>query len=161
MSIGRRPDASPLTSTTVDVFAIDASEAEWKILVLRRGPATRCPGAWETVHGRIEPGEKPEDAAVRELREETGLDAERLYVIAVQPFYMRPLGVIDFAVVYAAFVRPAPVTLAEEHAEHEWLAPEEARRRFVWPRERQALDEIVMLLAGGSAGPVEDVLRIF
>lgn len=152
---------TPITAATVDVYAIDATAAEWKVLVLRRGERTRCPGAWETVHGRVEAGEKPEDAAARELREETGLTAERLYAVSVQPFYMRPAGVIDLAIVFAAFVRPGAVVLGDEHREHAWLSPEEALDRFVWPRERSALQEILALLRAGDAGPVEDVLRIF
>ena len=47
------------------------------------------PAAWEPVHGHIEPGEEPEDAALRELREETGLAADRLYIVRVQPFYLQ------------------------------------------------------------------------
>jgi hypothetical protein len=36
----------------------------------------------------------------------------------------------------------------------------DARHRFAWPREREALDHIVHLLGGGDAGPLEDVLRV-
>jgi hypothetical protein len=64
-------------------------------------------------------------------------------------------------VVFAAFVRePANVVLGPEHQRYEWLDVDDARIRFAWPRERAALDEIVALLSGGDAGPVEDVLRI-
>jgi hypothetical protein len=38
---------------------------------------------------------------------------------------------------------------------------DEAKARFVWPRERSSLGEIVALLSTGNAGPVEDVLRVF
>jgi hypothetical protein len=44
---------------------------------------------------------------------------------------------------------------------HEWLSPEAALERFVWPRERQALRDALQLLRAGHAGPVEDVLRVF
>jgi hypothetical protein len=65
-------------------------------------------------------------------------------------------------VVFAAFVRYAdPIVLGEEHMGHEWLSPEGALERFVWPRERQALRDALQLLRAGHAGPVEDVLRIF
>ena len=145
----------------VDVYVVRPSGAEWRVLVLQRSLDTRCPTAWETVHGRIEPGERPEAAALREVREETGLDAERLYNVTVQPFYLHGMGTVQLAVVFAVFVaEPAPVTLGPEHQAFEWLSVVQARARFVWPREREALDHVVQLLGGGDAGPVEDVLRV-
>jgi hypothetical protein len=38
---------------------------------------------------------------------------------------------------------------------------DEAAARFVWPREREALQLIYQLLRTGDAGPVEDVLRVY
>jgi 8-oxo-dGTP pyrophosphatase MutT (NUDIX family) len=146
---------------TVDVYVIRPLEKEWRVLLLQRGSDTRCPASWETVHGRIDDGERPEQAAVRELREETGLTVSRLYTITVQPFYMRAMGVVTQAVVFAAFVdEPADVVLSSEHSEFAWLSPNDADARFTWPRSRTALREIQELLRGGDAGPVEDVLRV-
>src|SRR5688500_2555865 len=145
----------------VDVFVIRPLAPEWKILVLQRAADTRCPGAWETIHGRIEPGERPEHAALREVREESGLDAERLYSITVHPFYLHAQQTVQLAIVFAAFVaEPVAVTTGSEHRAYEWLSVEDAIRRFVWPRERVSMREIVSLLGAGDAGPVEDVLRI-
>jgi type II secretory ATPase GspE/PulE/Tfp pilus assembly ATPase PilB-like protein/8-oxo-dGTP pyrophosphatase MutT (NUDIX family) len=146
---------------TVDAYVIRPLRAGWRVLVLQRAADTRCPGAWETVHGRLESGERPEDGVLREIREETGLDAERLYVIAVQPYYLKLARTVQLAVAFAAFVpEPAEVTLGPEHQRFEWLDVDVALARFVWPRERAALQEIVSLLRGGDAGPVEDVLRV-
>ena len=147
---------------TIDVYVIRPLKDGWRILAVQRGLDTRCPGAWETVHGRIEPGERPEEAAVREVREETGLEVARLYNVTVQPFYLHRAASVQLAVVFAAFVaEPAAVTLGEEHQHHEWLRLESARERFAWPREKQAIDEIAYLLRSGDAGAVEDVLRVF
>ena len=147
---------------TIDVYLIGPRTDGWRILTLQRSKSTRCPMAWETVHGRIETGEEPERAAVREVREETGLEVKRLYNVCVQPFYLHRSHTVELAVVFAAFVDPAAeIRLSEEHARSEWLVPDRALERFVWPRERAALRDIVQLLQGGDAGPVEDVLRVF
>ncbi|NUO37803.1 MAG: NUDIX domain-containing protein [Gemmatimonadaceae bacterium] len=147
---------------TVDVFLISPRTDEWRILTLQRSNTTRCPTAWETVHGRIEAGEEPEEAAAREVREETGLEVKRLYNVTVQPFYLHRTHTVELAVVFAAFVDPAaPVVLGDEHARAEWLTAERALERFAWPRERDALRDILHLLRGGDAGPVEDVLRVY
>ena len=150
-----------VTPGVVDVFVIRPLKPEWRVLVLQRAVNTRCPGAWETIHGRIEPGERPEHAAVREVREESGLEASRLYSITVHPFYLNAQRTVQLAIVFAAFVdEPAEVVTGPEHRAFEWLSVNEAVDRFVWPRERVSMREIVTLLSTGDAGPVEDVLRI-
>ena len=148
---------------TVDVYVIRPRPDGWLVLVLQRAAqGTRCPLAWETVHGRLEPGEEPPEAAVREVREETGLGIQRLYNVTVQPFYLHGMRTVQMAVVFAAFVDDrADVVLGPEHQRSEWLPVEAALERFIWPREREALREIVHLLGSGDAGPVEDVLRVF
>jgi 8-oxo-dGTP pyrophosphatase MutT (NUDIX family) len=160
----QRPSLPRMTQIqvgTVDVFVIRPLASGWRVLALQRGPATRCPSAWEPVHGHIEPGEEPEDAALRELREETGLTAERLYIVCIQPFYLRKVRAVELAIVFAAFVpEPANVSIANEHQRFEWLSVDEALSRFGFPGERASLREVVELLAAGNAGAVDDVMRI-
>jgi 8-oxo-dGTP pyrophosphatase MutT (NUDIX family) len=145
----------------VDVYLIDPTTPGWQVLLLRRGAGTRCTGAWEGVHGRIESGETPESAALREVREETSLTIERLYNVTCQPFYLHRLQTVQVAVVFAAFVAaPVVPVLGEEHDASEWLPYDHAIERVIWPRSRHALRDIRELLAGGDAGPVEDVMRV-
>lgn len=146
---------------TIDVYLMEQTADGWRVLTLQRSLTTRCPGAWETVHGRIEAGEEPEDAALREVREETGLEVQRLYNVTVQPFYLHKLHMVELAVVFAAFVDSgATVTLGDEHSGHEWLDAASAADRFFWPRERTALEEVLHLFRSGDAGSAEDVLRV-
>ncbi len=146
---------------TIDVMLVALEDGAWRVLTLQRSLTTRCPNAWETVHGRIEPGEEPEDAAIREVREETDLEVQRLYNVTVQPFYLHGSHTVELAVVFAAFVDPhAPVTLGDEHSRFEWLDADAASRRFFWPRERAALAEVLHLFHTGDGGEAEDVLRV-
>jgi type II secretory ATPase GspE/PulE/Tfp pilus assembly ATPase PilB-like protein/8-oxo-dGTP pyrophosphatase MutT (NUDIX family) len=147
---------------TIDVFVVRPLADGWRVLALQRGQHGRCPGAWEPVHGHIDPGEEPEQAAVRELREETGLAAERLYIVRVQPFYVRATRTLQLAVVFAAFVtEPADVVIGTEHVRAEWLSVDDALASYAFPGERASLREVVELLAAGDAGPVDDVMRVF
>ena len=155
---------TPVRAGIVDVLVITRMEgpaSDWAILALRRAPETRCTGAWEIVHGRIERGERPADAAIREVREETGLTCERLYSITVNPFFLQATGSVELAIVFAAVVSvdSTPV-LAEEHDAWEWLTPVHAKERLAWPREREALNHTLALLSHGDAGHLEDVLRV-
>jgi ADP-ribose pyrophosphatase len=146
----------------VDLYVLRGAGAGLECLVLRRAAGGRCPGSWETVHGHIEPGEAPADAARRELQEETGLAPERLYNLSrVETFYQHRLDEVALVPVFAAFVpAAAAVRTGAEHDRFEWLRPAEARKRFAWPREARGLDDAVALLGEGGAGPVEDVLRV-
>ena len=133
----------------------------WRVLVLQRSLTTRCPGAWETVHGRLEHGETPHAAAIRELREETGLAPDRLYNVTPHGFYLHKQATVAIAVVFCAFVTGTPrITLGEEHSRCQWLSRADAMKRFVWPAEREHLARAWALLKRGHAGPVEDALRI-
>src|SRR5687768_12370498 len=124
------------TVGVVDVVVLSPG-MPMRVLVMQRGEGTRCTGAWEIVHGRIEPGELPESAALRELSEETGLVAERLYSIACHSFYLHRERRVQTAVVFAAVVSGAPdVTLGAEHVLAEWLDVPQAVERLLWPRSR-------------------------
>ncbi|KAB7647821.1 8-oxo-dGTP diphosphatase MutT [Polymorphobacter fuscus] len=77
----------------VTVVAAAIIDAEDQILVTQRAPGAALAGLWEFPGGKIEPGETPEAALVRELREE--LD------IAVTPEALAPLGFVSHA--YSGF----------------------------------------------------------
>ncbi len=151
-----------ITVSLVDLYVLRGKGASLQCLVLRRGGGGRCPGSWETVHGHIEAGETPAQAATRELAEETGTVPLKLYNLSrVEAFYQHKRDEIALIPVFAAFVASkAPVKLGTEHDSFEWLAVPDAIRRFAWPREGRALADAVALVGGGDAGAVEDVLRV-
>src|SRR3982750_4199823 len=151
---------STIRTSLVDVYVLRGQGSDLECLVLRRAPGGRCPGSWEGVHGHIEPAEQPSSAALRELQEETGLVHLRLYNLSrVELFYQHRSDEVSLVPVFAAFVATdAPVRLGPEHDSFEWLLPSAAGRRFAWPRERRALDDIEILLGQGTAGAVDDVL---
>jgi 8-oxo-dGTP pyrophosphatase MutT (NUDIX family) len=155
-----RGEMTEIKAGVVDVYALMREGDEWRVLALQRADDTRCPGSWETIHGHIADGEKPEDAALRELEEETGLAAERLYNLTVNPFYLHREQTVQLAIAFAAVVSTAAVALGTEHVRSEWLTLSDAAHRFSWPREREALTHIGVLLPDGDAGPLDDVLRI-
>ncbi|MBC7288876.1 MAG: NUDIX hydrolase [Armatimonadetes bacterium] len=55
------------------------SSAELQVLLVHK----RTPNEWRLPKGKIEPGERPEEAAVREVLEETGITAEILYPLSI------------------------------------------------------------------------------
>ncbi len=68
-------ETTPRGDKTIAVAAgiIVAGE---RLLVARRHDSGPCAGLWEFPGGKLEPGESPEQALVRELREELGVEVQ-------------------------------------------------------------------------------------
>ncbi|PHX97107.1 MAG: hypothetical protein CK531_05185 [Gemmatimonadetes bacterium] len=148
-----------IVAGVVDVVVLRRVGRAWRVLTLQRAAGVRSTGAWEIVHGSIEPRETPVQAALRELREETGFAPERLYSITTNPFYLSRSDTIQVAVAFAAVVTSAKFTLGAEHSRAKWETFAAARKRLAWPRTHDLLRQVAWILRGGDAGAVEDVLR--
>ncbi len=123
--------------------------AEW--LLLRRAPERLYAGAWRMVGGKVEPGESAHAAARRELREETGHVARRLWTIpSVNTFYEWQTDRIRVIPAFAAELSVhAEVRLDGEHDAHAWLSAEDAAARLGWPEQARLLRMADACLARG------------
>ncbi|HEY4136286.1 MAG TPA: 8-oxo-dGTP diphosphatase MutT [Alphaproteobacteria bacterium] len=61
---------------TILVVAVALIDSDGRILIAQRPPGKSLAGLWEFPGGKIDPGETPEAALVRELREELGIEVE-------------------------------------------------------------------------------------
>ena len=146
----------------IDVYVLRRLPDAWELLTLRRAAGARCTGAWEVVHGHLEGDERPVAAALRELREETGFEVERLYNLSrVETFYRHATDEVALIPVFVAVVGQGrePV-LGAAHDAHRWRPLVEAVQILAWPRSARALEDIGRIFAGVDAGPLEDVLRV-
>lgn len=73
------------------VVAVALIDGDGRVLVQRRPPGKTMAGLWEFPGGKVEPGETPEAALVRELAEELGIATERA-CLAPAVFASEPLG---------------------------------------------------------------------
>ncbi len=144
----------------LETVSVTALANDGRVLLLRRAPERG--GFWQQVTGRIEPRERPDAAARRELREETGADVP-----------VRSLGYVHgFALAdalagaaagglrtgrehaFAALLPPGFVPrLSAEHREWEFVAPAEAITRLPWAGLRRAVRLTADARAGGARAP--------
>ena len=61
---------------TLLVSAVALIDPEGRILLAQRPPGKSLAGLWEFPGGKVEPGETPEQALIRELHEEIGIDTQ-------------------------------------------------------------------------------------
>ena len=62
-----------------------------RVLLQQRAPGRAMAGLWEFPGGKVEPGERPESALIRELAEELGIAVEEAH-LAPAAFASAPLG---------------------------------------------------------------------
>jgi dATP pyrophosphohydrolase len=124
-----------------------------RVLLLERAD---YPGYWQSVTGSQESGETLEQTAVRELREETGIDAGAFggvvdwqlaneYAIFPRWRHRYPAGTTHNTEHIFALEVPEPVAVVlnpREHLGHLWLPWNEAAPKcFSWSN-RQAIEEL-------------------
>jgi dATP pyrophosphohydrolase len=133
----------PVKAYAVSAFVCRRDAAGWKVLLLRR-VGERLDGTWCQVGGAVEAGETAWQTALREIREETGLIAERLYSADIcEQFYEAEPECVAVAPVFVAFVdSEQPVILDREHSEFRWATFDEAESLLPFAGQRNVLRHV-------------------
>ena len=106
-------------------------EKDGTVLMLRRSPSKdHAPGEWETGSGRVEPGETPEQAVHREIREETGLQVEIMGPVDTFHFYRGASREETIGITFWCRYAGGALTMCEEHDRAEWLGFDKAIARL-------------------------------
>jgi dATP pyrophosphohydrolase len=134
-------------------------DGEAQFLLLHR-VAGDDPPFWQGVSGWIEADEHPHLTALRELREETSLEAEALFSVdAIFDLYKWERGTVETIVPFAAhLVDGADPILSDEHDEWQWATLSEALDLLPYEPQRQALRRISVDLLDRPGA--EDLHRI-
>ena len=128
------PPSLPAPVPCVGVVCLRGDE----VLLIRRGKPPRQ-GEWSLPGGRIEPGERAVKAALRELREETGVEAEIVGLVdvvdGVFPEAGRHYVLIDYA---ARWLSGNPVA-GDDAAEARFMPLAEAEALVDWAETRRII----------------------
>jgi len=80
-----KSDATVAGRSSPRWIAIAVVESNAQFLVAQRPPDVPLAGLWEFPGGKVEDGEQPAEAAIRECREETGLEVTLVELLRIEP----------------------------------------------------------------------------
>ena len=141
------------------IFRVVPPDDRVEILLIRRAPDRIFPGLWQCVTGSIEPGETVPEAALREVREETGLGPgegiEAFYDLdQVAPFFDEGPDSIVVSAIFAARAGPDATPVASpEHDGLRWVPVAEAPALAIWPSYGESIRRVREVLLDPSMEP--------
>ncbi|MFF1960694.1 (deoxy)nucleoside triphosphate pyrophosphohydrolase [Streptomyces sp. NPDC058220] len=119
-----------------------------RLLAARRSAPPELAGRWELPGGKLEPGEGPEGALVRELREELGVETQPVERIPGE-WPLKPGFVLQVWTARLLSGEPRPL---EDHDELRWLGPDDIHTVDWLDQDRPAVAEAARRLRAASTG---------
>ncbi|WP_437755385.1 (deoxy)nucleoside triphosphate pyrophosphohydrolase [Sorangium sp. So ce1389] len=112
-----------------------------RVLLTQRKVGAHLEGAWEFPGGKVEAGEDPRDALVRELREEIGVEA-RVGDIVEVTYYRYPRKPVLLLFYEASLVEGSPAPAPLDVAAVRWAEAPELRDELFPPADVPVLAKV-------------------
>lgn len=125
----------------IDLYPYRMTKAGPEFLLFHRAEGKVYEGQWRMVGGKVQPDESYWKAALRELREETGLKPVQYWTIpSVNTFYEHKTDSVHHIPAFAAELDPgAEPVLDDEHTRFGWFTAAQAVEKIAWPEQIRLL----------------------
>jgi len=127
------------------VVAAALVDCDGRVLVQQRPPGTPMAGLWEFPGGKLEPGETPEAALIRELAEELAIDVDHA-CLAPACFASEPLGDRHLLLLVYALRKWTGVPVAQHATVLRWVRPVELYALDMPPADKPLIGLLEALL---------------
>lgn len=136
----------------IDVYPYKIENDQPFFLIFKRSAKKIYANQWRMVGGKVTEGETRWEAALRELKEETGLVPDTFWVVpSVNQFYEAKTDMIHTIPAFAAGLSAnAEINLDEEHTEYKWVKADEISHYIPWPEQRRLIKLIHTILTDNS-----------
>lgn len=127
------------------VAACALVDPDGRVLIATRPADKPMAGLWEFPGGKVETGERPETALIRELREELGVEVTEN---CLAPLTFASHGYDQFHLLMPLFIcrRWKGVARAREGQECRWVKPQLLRNYPMPPADRPLIPHLIHLL---------------
>ena len=131
----------------IDAYVFSRKNKEIRFLLLKRAKTKIYEHLWQGVAGKIESGETSWEAAIRELKEETGFEPVRMFVADhVSNFYEAHGDRVNLVPVFGIEVENEEVILSDEHCEFQWVDFDTAYQTLIWSGQKDGIAAIFNML---------------
>ena len=135
----------------VDCYVYQQTDKGLKFLILKRNEKKLYEHLWQGVAGKIEKDEEAWQTAIRELKEETGLDPVKMYVADhVSQFYEKHGDRVNLVPVFGIEVDSKNVILSDEHIEYKWVDFKEAFDTLVWNGQKKGIQTVYNMVSNND-----------
>lgn len=130
---------------TILVAAVALVDADGRVLVSKRPDGKALAGLWEFPGGKVEAGERPETALIRELKEELAIDVTEA---CLAPLTFASHVYEDFHLLMPLYVcrRWKGLVRAAEGQELQWVKPLKLRELAMPPADIPLIPHLIDLL---------------
>jgi 8-oxo-dGTP diphosphatase len=127
------------------VSAVALIDTDGRILLAKRPEGKSLAGMWEFPGGKVEDGERPEEALIRELKEELGIDVEKS---CLAPLTFASHVYEDFHLLMPLYVcrRWKGIAAGLEGQELKWVKAKDLRNHQMPPADLPLIPHLMDLL---------------
>ncbi len=129
-----------VVTSLIEAHIVRIIDKKVEFLLLKRSPEQKYPNIWQMVTGKVKANEKAYETAIREIKEETNLDIDELFIVPnINNFYNEIEDSITQIPVFVATVKDeTKFKLSNEHVKFKWVSYKKSQKMLAWPGQKKS-----------------------